>query len=292
MAVPFHFMDGAANYMIVLNCLNSEYLSTHYNHIRWNSLAHEYLTEYQRDQMLIILRGTKAPYFMRLFNRDGSEGSNCGNGIRCVAKLLKDFNFVNVNEKFKVETLRSVAEVEIVNDDEGGFKYKVNMGCPNLLGKKVFNVKNKDGTERNLDGWMVDVGVAHCVVVMNSSSDINDELVQFIGPQIETHEKTLEVFPDRTNVNFVSVMDQKNVKMRVWERGVGETKACGSGACASGFLLISEKLVDEDMKIHLLGGILDISVKDGNVYKTGPAQTNFVKEFDLERYFATCMRKF
>ncbi|MBI5892159.1 MAG: diaminopimelate epimerase [Deltaproteobacteria bacterium] len=241
------------------------------------------------DQALILYNSNIADFKMDIYNADGGRVEMCGNGIRCFAKYIWDRN-LSVKNELAIETLAGIIKPKIPPNPPlekgagypskgwvGGDFVQVDMGEPILEGRKI---------PVNLDGKVIDyalhvgdeiflitsvsMGNPHCVIFVQ---DIDKFPVKKIGAMIEKH----PFFPKRTNVEFIQVINKKELKMRVWERGSGETLACGTGACASLVAANIKGLADREAVIHLLGGDLQInwSKEDNHVYMTGPAAEVF-----------------
>jgi diaminopimelate epimerase len=233
------------------------------------------------DGLILIrtssLKGVK--HRMQMFNSDGSESEMCGNGLRCVAKYLFDRKLERKDE-FPIETGAGILHVKITAKDGLARKVRINMGQPRLkpaeipmIGPVAERVVNEplsiDGREFKIT--CVSMGNPHCVIFVDQPAD--DRLVHHYGPVIENH----ELFPRRTNVEFVYVENSKLLHQRTWERGAGETLACGTGASAVCVAAHLNGLAGRKVKIKLLGGDLDMewNAKDNCVYKTGPAREVF-----------------
>jgi diaminopimelate epimerase len=230
---------------------------------------------------LILIRRSRikgVKHRMQMFNSDGSESEMCGNGLRCVAKYLYDRNLERV-EEFPIETGAGVLRVKITsrNGAQSAAKIRVNMGEPRLQrgeipmageprGQVIGMPLKVAGHEFRITA--VSMGNPHCVVFLPQPA--SKELVHGIGPLIENH----ELFPRRTNVEFVYKESGNVLQQRTWERGAGETLACGTGASAVCVAAHLNGLTGRKVKIKLLGGDLDMhwNEKDNCVYKTGPAR--------------------
>ena len=217
----------------------------------------------------------QSDFKMRIFNSDGSEAEMCGNGIRCVAKYIHDHN-LSTNDKIAIDTLAGIKKVKILENDEGVCNEAiVDMGEPIFQDKNIpYNVYepfNKD-LDINVEGekmrfTVVSMGNPHAVTFVE---DLDDLQIEMCGPVIESN----PIFPNRTNVEFVQIIDKNNIRVRVWERGVGETFACGTGACAA--VVASGGYTDEIVNVSLPGGKLKIEWgKDNHIYMQGPATTVF-----------------
>jgi diaminopimelate epimerase len=214
---------------------------------------------------------------MRMFNSDGSEAEMCGNGIRCVGKFVYDKGLTN-KTTIDVETLAGIKTL-ILNVEDGKVKtVRVDMGEPILKPDKipviaseepVKNLKIK-ADDKEFKFTCVSMGNPHAITVVN---DVKNFDIHKYGKIVEID----KAFPRKTNVEFVEIVDNQNIKMRVWERGAGETLACGTGACATAVACNINGLTDREVNIELLGGILNIKwdKNDNHVYMTGPAVTVF-----------------
>jgi diaminopimelate epimerase len=225
------------------------------------------------DGLILICPSNKADARMRMFNADGSEAEMCGNGIRCVAKYVYDHGIAR-NTRLTIETGRGPLALDL--EVQGGKvrRVRVNMGQPilqasdiptTLPGNPPINVPlTVDGTALRLT--CVSMGNPHAVAFVD---DITDHMVHVIGPRIESH----MAFPRRTNVEFIEVNRPADAQMRVFERGSGETLACGTGACASAVAGVLTGKLARKVTMHLLGGDLELhwSESDNHVYMTGPA---------------------
>ena len=237
------------------------------------------------DGIILICDSNIADFKMRIFNKDGSESEICGNGIRCVGKYVYDFGLTK-KEEITIETLAGIKNLKLNIDKGKVASVKVDMGEPILEPNKIpiicDNDKNK--IELNLFG---DIFIFHCVSMGNphAISLINDiekfDVVKY-GKIVESDKH----FPNKTNVEFVQVLDKNTIKMRVYERGSGETLACGSGACASVVSCVINGLTERNVRVNLLGGYLNIEYNENNnhVYMTGPAVLVFNGEINLNQF--------
>jgi diaminopimelate epimerase len=221
------------------------------------------------DGLILIAPSKAADVRMIMFNADGSEGSMCGNGVRCVGKYAFEHGLVK-KKALTVETKSGVVSLELHAKAGRVDRVTVDMGPARRIPKE-FHVRS-DGLKRllretceGLDGFVASMGNPHFVVPVPSTSGAP---VTTVGPRIETHPD----FPSRVNVEFVEILSKTHVKQRTWERGSGETHACGSGACAVGWALSSAGLTAPKVRVDLIGGTLEIEVaSDGRVLMTGPA---------------------
>ena len=237
------------------------------------------------DGIIIIKKGTKADFEMVMYNADGTRGAMCGNGIRCVAKYVYDKGLTN-NTSISIESMGAVKYIDVTVDGGEVVSATVDMGAPSLKASDIPVICDcdravdypitVDGVEYRMT--CVSMGNPHAVVFIDRSP--RDFDLEGVGRKFETN----EIFPDRTNTEFIRVVDRKNLEMRVWERGSGETLACGTGACASAVAAIVNGLCDNDVTVHLLGGDLQISWngdEGDSVFMTGPATTVFEGEISL-----------
>jgi diaminopimelate epimerase len=233
------------------------------------------------DGLILICPSDKADARMRMFNADGSEAEMCGNGIRCVAKFLYDHGLVRKNA-LAIETGRGVLALDLEIQAGCVRQVRVDMGEPileaariptTLSGNPPINVPLSVG-DRSFRVTCVSMGNPHCITFVET---LNDELVLGIGPRIEND----PAFPRRTNAEFVRVNGPEDVTMRVWERGSGETLACGTGACAVAVAGVLAGRTQRRLAVHLRGGDLRLhwSETDNHVYMTGPAVEVFSGEW-------------
>lgn len=234
---------------------------------------------------LILIRPSKiADFEMEMYNADGSRSEMCGNGIRCVAKYVYDYGLTD-KKNISVETLGGIKYLELTVKAGKVVLVKVDMGSPVLTPAKI-PVLAKEGLDKIVnDGIIVkgqsynmtcvSMGNPHAVVYIEDVQGLN---IEEIGPGFEYHER----FPNRINTEFVHVIDRQTVVMRVWERGSGETLACGTGACAVAVASILNGYTDNKVKVQLLGGDLQIEWDRSadKVYMTGPATVVFDGEYN------------
>lgn len=233
------------------------------------------------DGIILVCPSDKADAKMRIFNLDGSEGKMCGNGIRCVGKFLYDHGMVDIKKKDKldIETLSGIKHLKAYTLDGEVKSLRVDMGKAILDPKEIPAKMDKDkivnepytidGEEYNIT--CVSMGNPHCVVFIKG--DIDNLELDKIGPKFEND----KLFPERVNTEFVKVLDNHTIKMRVWERGSGETWACGTGACAAAVAACENGFCNkgDDITVKLKGGDLVINYTDETVYMTGEAERVF-----------------
>ncbi|MCM3230758.1 diaminopimelate epimerase [Bacillus altitudinis] len=229
------------------------------------------------DGMILICPSDVAPVKMRIFNNDGSEGKNCGNGLRCVAKYVYEHQIVT-DTTFQIETLSGLVEATVHVQDGHVQLVTVDMGKPRfekeampMLGEPASTTINEalDFGKATLHGTAVSMGNPHIVFYLE---DIEQAPLNSLGPIIEKH----DMFPEGVNVEFVERVSETELHFRVWERGSGITQACGTGACAAAVSTIvnGHAKKETDMTVHLAGGDLIIRWKDNDhVLMTGPAET-------------------
>lgn len=227
------------------------------------------------DGLILITPSEKADFRMRVFNNDGSEARNCGNGLRCVSKYVYDHGLTH-QESFTVETLGGIV-TPVVKVGENGkvTQVTIDMGEPGLTrgqipmtGEPTEIVAEQPFTvqDRTFTMTAVSMGNPHAILFVDQ---IEEADVLMYGPMIEFH----EAFPERTNVEFIQILNRQEILFRVWERGSGVTLACGTGACAAAVAGILSGQTDRQVTVHLLGGDLQIEWRETNnhVYMTGPA---------------------
>jgi diaminopimelate epimerase len=264
----FHFskMHGLGNDFMVVDCITQNIF---FSPELIRRLADRY-TGVGFDQLLVV----EAPYdpdsdfHYRIFNSDGSEVEQCGNGARCFARFVRMKGLTN-KYSINVSTKKGKMVLSVENDDQ----ITVNMGIPEFEPNKIpFKAKQFEKTyilrvgEATLFCGAVSMGNPHVVTVVD---DIETADVESLGPLVESHDR----FPERVNAGFMQVVSRNEVNLRVYERGAGETQACGSGACAAVAVGINQGLLDEHVTVRLRGGRLNISWKGPGkpLYMTGPA---------------------
>ena len=235
------------------------------------------------DGLIMINPSKTADFEMEMYNADGSRGEMCGNGIRCVAKYVYDYGLTDKTQ-ISVETLGGIKYLDLTVEDGKVSLVKVDMGKPELEADLIPIISEReqvidepievDGKEYYMTG--VSMGNPHAVIYVD---DVKGLDLEKIGPKFENHER----FPKRINTEFVHCIDRQTVEMRVWERGSGETLACGTGACAVAVSSILNNLTDTQVTVKLLGGDLQIEwdrEKD-RVFMTGPATVVFDGVIDI-----------
>lgn len=275
MQYEFTKMHGCGNDYIYFNCFrqkinNPEGLSVRLSDRRYGIGG---------DGVILICPSEVADAKMRMFNLDGSEGKMCGNGVRCIGKYLYDHDMVDQNkDTVTIETLSGIKTLKVYKQDGEVKRLRVDMGKAELDPKRIpvamdqKAVINEPVTIGGNDYHItcVSMGNPHCVVFVNNVDSLD---IESIGPQFEFD----PLFPERVNTEFVKVLDRHTIRMRVWERGSGETWACGTGACAAAVAAVENGFCpkDEDITIKLKGGDLVIRYTDETVYMTGEAERIF-----------------
>ncbi len=277
MKLKFTKMHGCGNDYIYINCFDQKIddpstLST---------LLSDRRHSIGGDGIILICPSDIAEAKMRIFNKDGSEGKMCGNGIRCVAKYLLDSKMIKSKNNIKIETLSGVKELDIIEDNQNEALVKVNMGSADLRSKNIPMIFEKDKVVNEPITLNDEVYNITCVSMGNPHAvtfcdEVYSAKVKEIGSKLSSH----RIFPEGVNAEFVSIVDKNNITMRVWERGSGETLACGSGACASVVAAVENGFCskNEDITVHLRGGKLVVNYSDNQVFLTG----NAVRVFEGE----------
>ena len=250
------------------------------------------------DGLILIKPSKIADFCMEMYNADGSQAEMCGNGIRCVGKYVYDYGLTD-KESISVETLAGIKYLDFTIENGKVSLITVNMGSPELIPSKIpvnvsalttDNKYTEEADDKKMENneltqvvdkplvvngeeykvTCVSMGNPHCVVFVDGTASFP---LEEIGPKFESH----ELFPNRVNTEFIQILNRNEVNMRVWERGTGETLACGTGACASTVAGVLNGLTDEEITLHLLGGDLKVrwDREENVVYMTGPAKVVF-----------------
>jgi len=286
MKIDFIKMHGLGNDFILIDCLHKSLGDSSFLSYLTRKLCDRNFG-IGADGVILILPSSKADLRMRIFNSNGTEAQMCGNGIRCFAKYAYENKLISKN-KFTVETLAGIITPELIFQDlkdKKVLRIKVNMGTPKLRRREIpmtgedtpIVVKEtlKINPEQTFKITCVSMGNPHCIIFVN---DIQSIPVEEIGPKIENH----PLFPEKTNVEFIQILNKQEINFRVWERGVGETLACGTGACAALVAAVLNKKTDRQALVHLAGGDLNIQWSDNeHIYMTGPAELVFRGEIYL-----------
>jgi len=277
MKINFIKMHGLGNDFILIDCLSKPLGDSSFLSYLAKKLCDRNFG-IGADGLILILPSSKAELKMRIFNSDGTEAQMCGNGIRCFAKYAYKNKLIS-KIKFTVETLAGIITPELIFKDKEISGVKVDMGIPKLKRREI-PMEGED-TPTVVDETLkidskyifkitcVSMGNPHCIIFVN---DVQSIPVDEIGPKIENH----PLFPEKSNVEFIQVLNKQEINFRVWERGVGETLACGTGASAALVASVLNKKSEHQAIIHLTGGDLDIEwIENGSVYMTGPAELVF-----------------
>lgn len=269
MIYKFTKMQGGGNDYIYINAIEYKINDPEEKSKLWSA----YHTGIGSDGLILIEASDKADFKMRIFNADGSEGMMCGNGCRCIGKYVYEKGLTD-KTNVSLETLSGIKYLHLHIDRYNKVEtVTVDMGEPEILEQKlILDVENE-----SYQGTAVSMGNPHYIIMVKNMDDVN---LSHIGPLLERHPH----FPNRTNVEFVQYLKDKEVRMRVWERGSGITQACGTGACATTAALVANKIIDrgDEVKIIMDGGPLSISWSDvdNHIYMTGGAE--FVFEGTVE----------
>jgi len=278
--MKFTKMHGLGNDYVIVNCFDTTVADP-------SSLARAVSPRrigVGSDGLILILSSVSCDFRMRIFNADGSEAETCGNGIRCLAKYAYEKGMTREKE-FVIETLAGPTKVWVTAQEGTVRLVRCDMGVPRFLRSEI-PMLGEEGEviqeslavgDAEYKVTCLSVGNPHAVVFVD---DVRAEPVSVLGPQIETHGR----FPNRTNVEFVELVDRENVKMRVWERGSGETLACGSGCCAAAVACARTDRTERTILVHLALGSLKIEwANDNHLYMEGPATTVFSGEWPDRR---------
>jgi diaminopimelate epimerase len=275
----FTKMHGADNDYVYVNCFDETPPADLAALARAVSDRHKGIGS---DGLILIRPSSAADARMQMFNADGSEAEMCGNGVRCVAKYLYDHGIAR-KESLRIETGRGVLTLEVFASGGKVDRVRVGMGQPILKRAEIPTrlpgdppvLVPLDVAGLQLRVTCVSMGNPHCVTFVD---EITDDLVLRVGPQIERH----PAFPNRVNAEFVKVVSRTETILRVWERGSGETQACGTGACAAAVAGVLAGLTDRKIVTHLLGGDLELDwTSGGEVEMTGPAVEVFDGDWPL-----------
>lgn len=265
-------MHGTGNDFVLIDCIENKSIESIDNSdlpLLAQKMCHRRFG-IGADQVILLSSSEHADFKMRIFNADGSEVEMCGNGIRCLAKYVWDKGYSN-KEVLAIETIAG-----IIRPEKNGDMVKVDMGKPlldardipvNLEGKVVDYPLTVEDREFRIT--CVSMGNPHAVIVVDN---VDNFPVSYYGPIIERH----PLFPKRTNVEFIEIVNRKEMKMRVWERGSGETMACGTGASAAAVVSSLKELTERDITVHLFGGDLHLQwANNDHIFMTGPAVAVF-----------------
>ena len=274
--MKFTKMHGLGNDYVYVNCFE-EKIENPSEVAKFVSDRH---TGIGSDGLIMINPSKVADFEMEMYNADGSRGEMCGNGIRCVGKYVYDYGLTD-KTSISVETLGGIKYLNLTVENGKVALVRVDMGKPILKPELIPIVMEDEAAENVIDSPIIvdgneyrmtgiSMGNPHDIVFWDGIDTMD---IETIGPKFENHER----FPKRINTEFVEVLDRHTAKMRVWERGSGETQACGTGACAVAVACILNGLTEDKVTVKLLGGDLQIewNREEDKVYMTGPATTVF-----------------
>ncbi|MSS63057.1 diaminopimelate epimerase [Velocimicrobium porci] len=278
--MKFTKMHGCGNDYVYVNCFKEE--------VKNAGAVSRFVSDRHfgigSDGLILIKSSEVADFKMAMYNSDGSEGEMCGNGIRCVAKYVYDYGLTD-KEQISIETKAGIKHLELQVNGGKVETVTVDMGSPITTPAEVPVISDRDIvlaekiTKGGMDYEMtcVSMGNPHAIVFVEDTSKVE---IEKAGPLFENDK---ERFPNRTNTEFIQVLDRGTINMRVWERGAGETLACGTGACASVYACILNEKTDDEVLVHLLGGDLKIRYdrEKNHMFMTGPATVVFDGEIDI-----------
>lgn len=277
--MKFTKMQGCGNDYVYVNC----FIETIENEPELARKVSDRHFGIGSDGMILIKPSKKADFIMDMYNADGSKSQMCGNGIRCVAKYVYDYGLTN-KQQISIETGAGIKYLDLKVENDKVVEVTVNMGSPITKANQVPVISEQDeviampitvlDTEYKMT--CVSMGNPHAIVFVEDTKSID---IEKIGPVFENH----KIFPERTNTEFIHVINRNLIDMRVWERGSGETLACGTGACASVYACILNGYTDDVVTVRLLGGELKIQYdsEKKTIFMTGPAVTVFDGEMFL-----------
>ena len=280
MLLKFTKMHGCGNDYIYIDCFKYEINNPNELSVKLSDRRYGIGS----DGIILICPSDIADAKMRMFNLDGTEGKMCGNGIRCMGKYVYDIGLAK-SEKIKIETMSGIRNLELCKSDKNISELRVDMGKPDFNPKHIPVLVSDEnclidfavdifGENYNIN--CISMGNPHCVLFYDNIDSMD---IKSIGINFEKS----ELFPEGVNTEFVEIIDRNTIKMRVWERGSGETLACGTGACASVVAAVENGFCDKntDVKVHLLGGDLIVNYTDEAVYMTGNAVKVFEGEIEI-----------
>ena len=264
MKLAFTKMQGAGNDFVVFDCTQNAF---HLSNSQIRKIANRQLG-IGCDQILVVEKSSTADFRYRIFNADGGEVEQCGNGARCFVKFVHARGLTGKRE-IRVETLGGIIVPRLEADGE----VNVDMGAPRI---ELPSIQEISIEEEKIQLTILSMGNPHAVQVV---PDVAAAPVTTQGPLLERHPR----FPNRVNAGYLQVLDRGRIALRVWERGAGETLSCGTGACAAAVTGISRKLVDSPVRVETRGGALTIAWAGGDnaVWMKGPAETSFEGTIDL-----------
>lgn len=264
----FSKMQATGNDFVIINYLEEKFQYSF-------KLLSEFLCDRHygvgADGVIIIDKSQKCDFKMRIFNKDGSEAEMCGNGIRCLAKYVYEKELIKERE-FSIETMSGEKRVFLEVEGNTVLSICVDMGKPVLKFEEIPVNYISDDEEKGINigeftGYPISVGNPHLVIFIDDVENFN---VKKYGSIFENY----KYFPNKINIEFVEIINNEHIKVRVWERGVGETLACGTGACAAAYIFCRNKSTSKELTVDLLGGKLKINCLE-NIFMSGPAEFVF-----------------
>ncbi len=277
--MKFTKMHGIGNDFIYINCL-TEKIENPFKHSKFLCDRHFGIGA---DGLILIMNSDIADFKVIMYNSDGSQMEMCGNGIRCIGKYVYDNNLIN-KSNITIETAAGIKQLELSIKNNKVENIKVDMGIPILKSSEIPTNINQEHVinypvnifNHKFNITCVSMGNPHTVIFIDGTTDKFN--FEDMGRAIENY----NLFPNKTNVEFATMIDKNNIQMRVWERGVGETLACGTGACATLVSAVLNNYCDRSAMIHLKGGDLFIEWnEDNHIYMTGPATKIYDGEIDF-----------
>lgn len=275
--LKFTKMEGTGNDYIYINLLEKKF-NYDYSNLTIKLSNRNY--SIGSDGVIFILPSKTADYKMKMFNKDGSEGAMCGNGIRCFAKYLYDNKYTKKNI-LQIETLSGIKTVFLNIENEKITNITVDMGEAITIPEKI-PINNSDNIielvilDKIFKLYCISMGNPHAVIFVDNIDNFD---IEKYGSIIESH----NIFPNKTNVEFIQIIDNSHIKMRVYERGSGETMSCGTGSCAAGYVCIKHMNLKNNLNVQLKGGVLKVLLAENNhIFLTGNANTTFEGVIDEE----------
>ena len=254
--ISFCKMQATGNDFIIINCLTDKF---RYSYSMLAQILCNRKYGIGADGVIFLNNSNKVKFKMTIFNSDGSEAEMCGNGIRCLAKYIYDNGFIK-ERNFQIETLAGLKDIELIVENKTVIGIKVDIGnpifeynkipviFPNVMNKEIKNIRI-DIDKNTYELFVISMGNPHAVCFVDNLDKIN---LEKIGAIVENY----KYFPNKTNVEFVQILDKKRIKLVVWERGVGRTLSCGTGACAASVISYLNKFTNNELTVELEGGKL------------------------------------
>ncbi|QHQ61273.1 diaminopimelate epimerase [Anaerocolumna sedimenticola] len=277
--MKFTKMQGCGNDYVYVNCFKEKVD----NAPEISKLVSDRHFGIGSDGLILIKPSDKADFYMDMYNSDGTKSQMCGNGIRCVAKYVYDYGLTD-KHNISIETGAGIKYLDLKIKENKVFEVTVDMGSPITKASQIPVISDSEEViakpvrvmDTEYSVTCVSMGNPHAIIFVDDTKSID---IEKIGPLFEYH----NMFPERTNTEFIHVIDKNTIDMRVWERGSGETLACGTGACASVYACIWNGFTEDNVTVRLLGGELKIKYdRDKNtIFMTGPAATVFDGEINL-----------